>query len=468
MSGELKVMIKNEKGYALLLVLVTMLIMAVLGTVLISVSTSQVKEAIKQQDRIQAHYLAYYGALATVDWILSGNTVPEGSSNTVTLDHGSFTINVDTSNQDQLLITAQGTVNNYSETVNVLLTKQGGGSSGEFPFPTDMAIFAIGQGSQSNPAIQLTGSSTIINGAAGTNSIGSNSVQFAWSTSLSGGDLYIGPGGDPNTVVQQSNNQSGNISGGDIIPLQAERLYPTPTFPEFPNNLINRGDFSTPWVSGEYYLIDNDGQYGTISATSNRTITIDMDGGDRIIRVGTLNVSQGHINLINLGENSRLTLYVEDAFILGGSSTINNAGAVKNLMMYYKGLAEPSIGGNTRYVGNYFAESAGISIAGSNGITGHIITLGTAVNITGDASLLTRVLYAPNAHVAIGGSGSITGSIIANSLRIDGAGVLSYAQPDLGLFPIEIFPSNGNGNNGGGNGSNNSTWGNPQWSGGNN
>jgi type II secretory pathway pseudopilin PulG len=460
-------MIKNEKGFALLLVLVTMLIMAVLGTVLISVSTSQVKEAVKQQDRIQAHYLAYYGAQATVDWILSGNIVPEGSSNTVTLDNGSFAINVDTSNQDQLLITAQGTVNSYSETVNVLLTKQGGGSSGEFPFPTDMAIFAIGQGTQSNPAIKLTGSSKIIGGDAGTNSTGANSVQFDSSTLLEGGDLYIGPGGDPAAVVQQGNNQSGNLSGGSIIPLEAERVYPSPTFPDFPNNLSNRGNFSTPWVSGEYYLINDDGQYGTISATSNRTITIDMDGGDRVIRTGTLNISQGHINLINVGENSRLTLYVESSFSLGGSSTINDGGSVGNVMMYYKGLSTPNLAGDTRYVGNYFAESAGISIGGSNGIVGHIIAMGNSVTVTGDARMLTRVLYAPNAHVEINGSGAVTGSIIANSVSVLGNSRVYYEQPDLGLFPIEIFPSDGNDNNGGENG-NNSTWGNPQWSGGNN
>jgi len=461
-------MIKNEKGYALVLVIVTMLIMAILGTVLISVSTSQVREAVSQQDRIQAHYLAYYGAKATVDWIMAGNTMPQGSSTAVTLDNGSFTVNVDNSNQDQILIAAQGTVNGYSETVHVTLTRQGGGSPGGFPFPSDMAIFAVGQGSQSNPAIQLTGSSTIINGAAGTNSTGANSVQFAWSTTLNGGDLYIGPGGDPNTVVQQGNNQNGNIIGGSIMPLQAERIYPTPTFPVFPSDLPIRGNFSTPWVSGEYYLIAEDGQYGTIEATSSRTITIDMAGGDRIIRVGNLNISQGHINLINAGENSRLTLYVENSFTLGGDSTINNGGAVSNVMMYYKGLSAPNIGGNTRYVGNYFAESAGITIAGSNGITGHIITLGSSVNVTGDARLLTRVLYAPNAHVVIGGSGAITGSIIANSLRIDGSGTLDHAQPDLGLFPIEIFPTDGNGSNGGGDGNGTSTWVNPQWSGGNN
>jgi type II secretory pathway pseudopilin PulG len=550
-------MLKNEKGYALVLVIITMLIMAILGTVLISVSTSQVREAVKQQERVQAHYLAYYGAKATVDWIMSGNTIPQGSSTAVTLDNGSFTVNVDTSNQDQIIIEAQGTVNGYSETIYVTLTRQGGGSTGGFPFPTDTAVFSISDGNSGNPVISLTGSSHI-EGNIGTNSSVANTIVFGPSTSVDG-NLYsmIDPGDpdsdgweapDPNdysewvstigysggsrvvyngAVYQARHHTTGaqpglmsspwqeitnlwrnfniydandeawydgdkyranwnsqnaqpdisnawvSVAGlpftqvmGDILLLVNPRAYPTPTFPEFPTNLTDRGNFSTP--AEQTYLINSDGYYGTISITSNRILNIDMNGGNRIIRVGNLNISQGHINMINVGENSRLALYVENSFTLLGDSTINNGGMVSNLMMYYKGLSDPDIGGNTRYVGNYFAESAGLEIKGSNGIIGHIITLGSSVIFSGNARLLTRVLYAPNAHVVIGGSGAATGSIIANSILVDGNGRVYYAQPDMGLFPIEIFPIDGNGSNGGGNGNNTITWINPQWSGGNN
>ncbi|OPL10619.1 MAG: hypothetical protein AVO34_10525 [Firmicutes bacterium ML8_F2] len=550
-------MIRNEKGYALVLVIVTMLIMAILGTVLISVSTSQVRDAVRQQDRIQAHYLAYYGAKAAVDWITVGNAMPQGASAVVTLDNGSFTVNVDTSNPDQVLIASEGTVNGFSETVYVTLTRQGGGSTGGFLFPTDTAVFSISDGNDGNPVISLTGSSQI-EGNIGTNSTVANTIVFGPSTAVNGNLLSMIDPGDPdndnweapdpndynqwvststyikpNRVVYDGavyearqwtkgdqpglmnshwqeitnlwrdfniyikddevwydgfkyraknwtkNNQPDvsdvwvNVAGlpftqvsGEILLLDEPRVYPTPTFPEFPTNLTDRGNFSTP--TEQTYLINSDGRYDTFEITSNRVLNIDMNGGNRIIRVGNLNISQGHINLINVGANSRLTLYVENSFTLDGSSTINNGGSVSNVMIYYKGLSAPNIGGNTRYVGNYFAESAGLTIAGSNGITGNIITLGSSVNITGDARMLTRVLYAPNAHVVIGGSGAVTGSIIANSILVDGNGRVYYAQPDLGLFPIEIFPTFGNGSNGGGNGNGTITWVNPRWSGGNN
>ncbi len=127
-------MIKNERGYALVLVLVVMLALFMLGTALIGVSTSQVKEAVKQQERVQAYYLAYSGANAVVEWVMSGEDVPEGESETVELDVGSFYVVV-SENNNELTIVSRGTVDGYTEEVKVTLTKvttetgQPGGSS---------------------------------------------------------------------------------------------------------------------------------------------------------------------------------------------------------------------------------------------------------------------------------------------------------------------------------------------------
>ena len=132
--------------------------------------------------------------------------------------------------------------------------------------------------------------------------------------------------------------------------------------------------------------------------------------------------------------------------------------------MYYQGNSEPNIGGNTRFVGSLFAESADISINGSNGVTGHIITGGDEIDINGDASLNTRILYAPNANVNLGGSGQIKGSLIADRFSGYGNAKIIYDTPDFDTFPEGIIPGFGSGGGSGSGGSISDNWGSPIWS----
>ena len=179
-----------------------------------------------------------------------------------------------------------------------------------------------------------------------------------------------------------------------------------------------------------------------IEVTANRTLHVDLRGGEGIIAVNRLYIPQGHIVLNNIGINGRLVLYVRDSITLGGSSTVNEGGQIQHVMLYYKGAGQPDIGGDTRFVGNLFAERAPIYIGGSNGVTGHIITGGSEVIISGDATLHTRVLYAPRAHVYIGGSGKIKGTVIANTFEATGGSdpAIEYSPIDPDTFPFEIFP----------------------------
>lgn len=119
-------MFKNEKGYALVLVLIIMIILFMLGTVLIMVSTTQVREAVKQQERVQAYYLAYSGAKAVAEWVMDpeNDEQPSGTSAPMDMGAGSFIVHVvESVNGDTLTITSHGTVDGYTETVVVTLTK---------------------------------------------------------------------------------------------------------------------------------------------------------------------------------------------------------------------------------------------------------------------------------------------------------------------------------------------------------
>jgi len=143
-----------------------------------------------------------------------------------------------------------------------------------------------------------------------------------------------------------------------------------------------------------------------------------LDGGERTIRAESFAIGQGHIVLHGEG---KLVLYVEDSFTLTGSSTINGNGNSADTHMYYSGAETVSVKGNTKFVGSMYVEQADMDIGGSNGITGHIISGGTSIDIDGAAQADVRMLYAPNAHVQLGGSGVIRGAVVSNQFTASGA-----------------------------------------------
>jgi len=325
-------------------------------------------------------------------------------------------------NNDIITITSVAKTANSPQEVDVKVTLKVGGSMPEF----DKAL-------HSHSSISLEGSAKIYGNAA-TTTLVANSVYFGWSTDIYG-DFYLQENyvNNPHELITLANRNGFwyDIISGDLLPLpDALPVYTLPPYPTFPEGLESKGTFETPWVAGEYYLINDDGYYDTIKATASRTITIDVGSGNRVIRVKDFDVSQGHIELIGSGS---LTLYVENDFTLGGSSTINyesGAGDPSNIHMYYSGENPPNIGGNTRYNGSMYIQKADLFIAGSNGILGDIISGGDTITITGNAEAIVRVLYAPNTNVFMSGSGRLRGALVAGSFSGSGNSRLFFEAVD--------------------------------------
>jgi len=447
--------------------MIILLVFSVYGISLLNMSVSDVKHAKLQEDKTQAYYLARSGAEALSSYIVNNldnltqeereafiNSIHNKISSPTRLspsDRGYFEVRL-TKAEEYLTIQSTGVIegSNVRETVTLNIqrevTEGGGGSTNPLP-SFDMAFYATAHGSQGNPAIKMTGSTSIW-GSVGTNTTGKNSIQMDWSNEIVNGKLYIGPGADPNTVVQTPRgNPLIQIQGG-IENITEVREYPMPEFPSFPEDLPSKGSFTTP-KNNVFYYISQDGEYDLIEATSNRDITIDLQGGDRIIRVKDLNISQGTIKLQNTGENGRLILYVEKSFKLKGSSYFNKGGNFNNVLLYYKGNESIDLGGNTEFIGNIFVENADIIINGSGGLMGNIISGGRKIEISGAANANTRIFYAPNTHVEVKGSGSIKGAVIAGSISTSGGSkpAIHFIPPDLDQFPVEIFTSGSDGGN---------------------
>ncbi len=292
----------------------------------------------------------------------------------------------------------------------------------------------------SGSSITLTGSAKI-KGDAGTNASGAGDVNLSWSTSIDS-SLMIGPGADPSTTVFQA---SGKNVGQGILNLPYETKYTLPKFIEYPAKTKVLSSITTTWKNNNLVLnpSDYDGSYiPSITVASGYTINIDTGSEDRVLHVGDFLLKQGRVNILGTGN---LTLIVENELTVSGSSVMNPSENYEQLFTYYEGANELSFAGSTKFYGNLYAKTADITIGGSGGIKGHIITGGSNVKVTGGSSANTRILFAPNAHVSLTGSGAIKGAVVANSFSAVGGTKVEFSSSYNSSIPELEVESAANG-----------------------
>lgn len=274
----------------------------------------------------------------------------------------------------------------------------------------------------SEGSIALQGSASI-NGDASTNSTAPDAVVLDWSTQIDS-TLYIGPGGNPDLVVDEKNH-SGNVGLGVDV-MGEEKNYPMPQFPDYPpKDMVGTSVYVSGSTSRTLDYGDYNGFYiPEVSVSSNTNLTIEVNG-QSTLHVGNFNISQGHVHLTGSGS---LTIIIENNFTLSGSSTINNSGEVNEFFINYGGTNNLSFAGATQYNGGIFVHTADVTITGSNSLKGSLISGGNNITISGAASANSRVIYAPNAHVSMTGSSVIYGSVISNSFIASGASRVQFNE----------------------------------------
>tara|TARA_R110000868_G_scaffold259361_3_gene517210 strand:- start:39693 stop:41015 length:1323 start_codon:yes stop_codon:yes gene_type:complete len=284
----------------------------------------------------------------------------------------------------------------------------------------------------SGSTINLTGSARLV-GHSGTNANGVGKVNLAWSTSIDS-SLQIGPGGSPLLTVNQANFIGGNVGLG-ITNLPSPQNYPLPTYPTNPPKTSVKAAISVNWSTNGMTLspTDYDGSFiPSVTVPSNWSLTIDTGTEDRVLHVGDLNITQGHINVIGSG---KLDIIIENQLQLNGSSTLNSGGDQNKVFTYYGGAGALNFGGSTVFNSSIYAQRADITIGGSGGLQGHVITGGANVIVSGAAVANTRVLYAPNARVQVTGSGSIRGAVIASSFDASGNARVYFSKALTSTLP---------------------------------
>lgn len=207
---------------------------------------------------------------------------------------------------------------------------------------------------------------------------------------------------------------------GDQLKYTEKKKYPEAVFPSYPDELEDRGTFDG---KKENWLIEKDGDYNQIKVDKDNTLTIDMKNGDRTIRVKNLNIRNGHIELINKSEDSKLTFYVDNVFSPGTNNArviLNKNGNPDDVMIYYAGNQGLVLQNDTEINGSIFVKKADVTFEKGSKMRGNLISNGDEVTFSGGSAINNGVVYALNADVSLLNGGKVTGSVIAKTFEASG------------------------------------------------
>lgn len=463
MLRPIRACVKNQKGAAFLLTLLVFVVLLALGVGILGMSASNV--SMSEADR--TYQAVYYIAESGRDRQVAGIREVIGSLSQTCTGADEFYTALDAYFQVDYPMAVTGFDDQYGQETQSVVSIEGIGtrpdgassyiytlvSEGSIGavrrqvvsdlsvawtetqadvFDTDMALFTM-QG------IKLTGSSRVV-GPVGTNSSAAGALDFEWSTSITG-NLYIPSGVDPAALIDTDRPGDTDNIGGNIVGMANPRTYELPPYPDVPS-LPLRSDIALD-DNHPICTISQDGHYKKISSISH-ALTVDVGNGVRRLVVDEFSFGGDANGCVNIVGSGLLEIYVTGTFTLSGTTRFNPSGDRDRVMLYYGGTDPFIVGADTYFVGNVYVKEADIDITSSKGITGHIVSGGASVDITGDASAYVRVIYAPKAFVQLKGSGHVTGAVIARSCYLEGDTYINYrAEAGEGGIPIEGFGPDG-------------------------
>jgi len=408
---------QDQKGSALVLVMLTVAALLIVGVSLVAASTVEYRSSVNHGYSTQAFFVAEAGLNWARRGLQSGTIVlptglSVGQTHTVYRSQGfggTSTALISVGELDIAFtrtasgwdLVAQGAQHQARRTVSLQITEQAGAGSGSI-----LDRHHVRQG------VSLSGSASIAGDVTAAR------VHLMGSPRISGNVEIVGA-----TLVGQVTAPHGTITGTTIL-ISTTETFATPTITHLlPSGLSWRGDFTAGWWPSPPYALPGTGQYGTILVESELVINV-PSAADVVVRVGHLRVTGSGLITITGSGTGRVIFHVENEFSVAGSGAINRNGSSDKVDIFYHGSNEVRMTGATLVVGSLIANTANIVLGGSGGITGHILTGGNRVEISGAAQGNVRVLYAPNAALHITGSGNLSGVAVVDSFTGSGAASL--------------------------------------------
>lgn len=326
-------MLINNKGLAMPLVLMTLLVLSILGVSLLQYSITDNKQVAMDKKQMQAFYIARSGADAVAQYILdnpkqAATLINAGKSDSEDLGEGAFNVLVYGDPGREVLIKSTGTVDGVSQEATLSIDR-----SNLF----DAAIAADN--------IFISGNAARING----------NVVYKYRISDNIGSAVIP---SPYTVTQNR-----------------YLLFPPADFPS---------DFGLPLISGDGSIeffgqnkqaanITVDSR-GTLISMNNKNHELNVPLGssnnpkDRILIVYNFELTGGEVTLHGSG---RLLLFV-NSFRGGGNFRIA-PGSNATIVVFVKAGGSFNMNGTPEFRGIIYAPDALVNLSGNSSFTGSIV-----------------------------------------------------------------------------------------------
>lgn len=371
--------LKNNKGAALITVLIALVVLSILGIALMSTTLADGKQAIYHQDKIQSNYLARSAVDDIASHIITTHSAPSlALPVTNSLDFGNYTINkIQSSHSNTVFyIEATGTVNGTSSVVGLTISKDN--NSDVF----DKAIYTLND-------LDISGMK--VEGNIG-----------------SGGKITI----SENTGANFYDKQKWTIEEYSFLEFEYSQIPVVDSYKDNSNsnNLL---------VSGEVTITNEDPyeyRYTKIDTQNNSSNILIFDTKNEIMTVGVTIFENGNQSKVIIGGGGLLKLYIYDTLDSKGDFTVIDNTQFE-LILYKNAQATfttpLTLDANPNKVRMYLDADSKLHLQANCIVNGYI--------------------YGPEAEILMQAGAIVNGAIIGDVLSGQGnqpGGSVNYISPD--------------------------------------
>lgn len=448
----IKSLLRNERGMALVIVLLVLTLFSVLGISIFSLALSNGKMSASDRTHESVYYIAEGGlapALQKLDQvaldikketekqedgkndeeeffaafeskIFSGSvTYPSPDFEEVYGEKPSAAIAVTKADSHTYRVRSTGEIGSESRIVEQTF-KVNWTPAKKF---TDFAVFAdtisVGQGGD-------------IEGNVGARSLLASSVTLKNGNPSISGSIYV-PFGTENTAVTGTSQIP--------VPYEGKVSFKTPAFPVIPGNYDVHADINLSSQSSSHTLeLAKNISIANIKLKKG-TLTVNVGDKDREMVIDNLSSEGGTIDILGSGN---LKIYIKNNLELTQSAKINFNGNevsdIQKLTLYLAPSEGPKtlhIGSGVKIHGSFHAGNASLKFGSHSSFEGHVVTSGTSVSLDAASNIYNSLFYAPNADFKVTGSADMRGLIVANTFESTG-GQIKMQPIDYSTVPFPI------------------------------
>ena len=429
--------LNNEKGVALIVVLLVLVVISILGVSLIGFAATNLKMSSGDRDTQSAYYIAESGVTYRMNMIEPKLKEAYGQA----LTGSDFFNRVNNAME-------VGTVKEYKD-----FDQTSGGqpvattiieqipSSTPISYSYDYKVTSIGKINNRTRKVVKVFHVTWKPRTSVT--IPADTVLFVKDSLILKNVPVDGSVGTSGTMSEVTLNGSKAIVSGNIYTNVSTPL----NIPEFPVFTIKTTNNYSMTTTEQTLSMNSDMAFNSLTVNSGQTLTIDVGTYNKNLVLNNLNVyGNGKIKVIGTG---KLSFYVKN-ITMGSGSIIGTQGnilgtdtSIEKIYVFLEGAAANISG---KIYGSMYAKNSDIVIdpAKGIGVLGHIITGGFNISYLSNDNTVPKMIFAPNASVSI--NTSFSGSIIARTLTSSGNDdnfIFKFVQINYDNSPL--FVDNGSG-----------------------